>query len=944
MQDKLRTTTTWLLLGMGILTAVFLAMLLAQTWYGLQVMIHRYAEREATLLGSVNKAVRDYVAQHTRPEMEKRVAPGEFVPEAMSTSFVARSVFERIQQGHADSLVRFPVDNPRNPINEPTPAERDLISYFEQHPDAQSWSGQLQLLEQGESYYVFARPRRFEQECLVCHSQPEDAPAELVARYGDTRGFRHNVGDVSVELAAVPICRARAAAHTLVRDQVVGAAAVCVLFFLGSTSLIAIDTARRRRYEHALRASEEQYRHVFAAASDGLLLFDLDGSIVEVNPAACQLYGHARQEFLGLTGASLVHPDSAHQFDEFRRHVRDTGSFMAESVHIRKDGSCFDVEVHGSQVAFRERPHLLAVVRDTTERKRAEQELKQTVMALETANQTLGELNRLAESATRAKSEFLANMSHEIRTPMTAILGFADVLLTEHGIDCAPPARIEALRTIQRNGEYLLGLINDILDLSKIEAGKLDVVHEPCSCVQVLNEVVSLMRVRAEAKGLPLTLEYRGAIPESIQSDALRIRQVLINLIGNAIKFTEEGRVRVCAHVVRRLDGPTLLQIDVTDTGIGLTPAQAARLFTPFSQADSSTTRRFGGTGLGLTISKRLAEMLGGDITISSTPGKGSTFSVTFATGDLDQVRWLESPNEATLPTPRRQPQVDPAAIRLDCRVLLAEDGPDNRRLFKFLLEQSGAQVWVAENGLVACEEVLAARDRGTPVDVVLMDMQMPELDGYEATRRLRAAGYTAPIIALTAHAMEGHEAECLAAGCDAYLAKPVDRAEFLSAVARAVHAPPPAPAARAAADEPVPESPPGREGPDRRQSAAPGTETKTSPQTPCDEFIYSTLADDPSLGELVEMFVNELPDRITALETEARGGNWARLGRLAHQLKGAAGNHGFDAILPCAARLERAVQEQCADDQILAALDELLELCRRVRFGTPSDSLVTGR
>jgi PAS domain S-box-containing protein len=430
---------------------------------------------------------------------------------------------------------------------------------------------------------------------------------------------------------------------------------------------------------------------------------------------------------------------------------------------------------------------LSGIVWDTTDRMQAENKLKDTVAALESANKALEVSNQVAESATRAKSEFLANMSHEIRTPMTAILGFAELLLDEAGLDRAPPERIEAIHTIRRNGSYLLELINDILDLSKIEAGRLNVERIVCAPVQVLDDVISLMRVRSNAKKLPLTLEYVGGIPETIHSDPDRLRQVLINMIGNAIKFTETGEVRVVARLVQELGKPALLQVDVVDTGIGLTREQSLRLFQPFSQADSSTTRKFGGTGLGLTISKRLAEMLGGDITLSSTPGKGSTFSLTVETGDLEGVRRLESPLEGAPSAARAPADGTVPAMRLDGRILLAEDGPDNQRLIAFVLKNAGAEVTVVENGQIAHDEALAARDRGEPFHVILMDMQMPVLDGYEATRKLRAAGYAEPIIAMTAHAMEGDSAKCLNAGCDGYLTKPIDRAKFLQTIARTI-------------------------------------------------------------------------------------------------------------------------------------------------------------
>ena len=420
---------------------------------------------------------------------------------------------------------------------------------------------------------------------------------------------------------------------------------------------------------------------------------------------------------------------------------------------------------------------------EAVEYNRAEQQIQQYSAALESQKAALEEFYEAAEAATQAKSEFLANMSHEIRTPMTAILGFSDVLMgTEMNQE-----QLDAATTIKQNGEYLIELINDILDLSKIEAGKLEVEQIPCSPCQILSEVALLMRVRADAKNLPLEIEYDGPIPQSIQSDPTRLRQILINLTGNAVKFTEVGKVRLLARLLDAESDEPKMQFDVVDSGIGMTGEQIANLFQPFQQADTSTTRKFGGTGLGLSISKRLAEKLGGDIAVTSTLGEGSTFTVTVETGPLDGVKLLDNPTESEASTDSdKKPAA--AKTKLDCRVLLAEDGHDNQRLISFLLKKAGAAVTVAENGQIAHDLTLAARDDGTPFDVILMDMQMPVMDGYNATARLREAGCTGPIIAITAHAMSTDRGKCLAAGCDDYLTKPIDRERLVSLVAKYAH------------------------------------------------------------------------------------------------------------------------------------------------------------
>ena len=392
-----------------------------------------------------------------------------------------------------------------------------------------------------------------------------------------------------------------------------------------------------------------------------------------------------------------------------------------------------------------------------------------------------------AAMASSAKSAFLATMSHEIRTPMTAILGFADLLAEEGDRSRAPTHRLDYIDTIKRNGEHLLALINDILDVSKIEAGKMTTEKLPLRLDQLLPDVISLMSVKARDKGIGLELRYETPIPETIQSDPVRLKQVLVNLIGNAIKFTEVGAVTVAVRFDAQGPVPRLL-LAVSDTGIGMTEEQLARLFAAFEQADASTARRFGGTGLGLIISKRLAALLGGDITVTSQPGKGTTFTVCVATGCVDGSPMLE-PTAASSAL-----QIPPAVAILEgkpldgLRILLVEDGPDNRRLIAFHLSKAGATIETANDGAAAltrmCAPSIALEGESAvdvlksppDFDVVVTDIDMPIMDGYELARRLRTAGWQGRIVALTAHAMNGDAERCIEAGCDGYASKPIDR------------------------------------------------------------------------------------------------------------------------------------------------------------------------
>ena len=382
--------------------------------------------------------------------------------------------------------------------------------------------------------------------------------------------------------------------------------------------------------------------------------------------------------------------------------------------------------------------------------------------------EALAQAKSAAEAASRAKSEFLANMSHEIRTPMTAILGFAELLTHRYVSETDCRTYVDM---IQRNGEVLLQLINDILDLSKIEAGKMTVELIDCSPWQLVEEVLSVTRIRAKGKRLDLAVEYHYPLPESIQTDPTRLRQILVNLVGNAVKFTERGSVRVAVDFSNEEDATSWLHFAVHDTGIGITDEGKQKLFQPLTQVDSSHTRRFGGTGLGLAISQRLAELLGGHITVQSTPGQGSTFTLSIQTGTLDGIPMLcEAPGlswERSCTNLRE-------GMLLEGRVLLAEDAADSRELLRLVLQRLGLQVDLAENGLSACCQAAVSTAEGLPYDLILMDVQMPELDGYGATRRLRSHGWEGPIVALIANTKPGDRRKCLDAGCDDYLAKPI--------------------------------------------------------------------------------------------------------------------------------------------------------------------------
>jgi len=388
-----------------------------------------------------------------------------------------------------------------------------------------------------------------------------------------------------------------------------------------------------------------------------------------------------------------------------------------------------------------------------------------------------------ALEASRVKTQFLANMSHEIRTPMAAILGFTDVI-EEHFKDQVNSMEVqEAFDTVHRNGEHLLRLINDILDLSRLEVSEVQVERRLCSPDDLIAETLRILAPRAREKGLELEVERAPNAPRVLPTDPMRFRQIVLNVVENAIKFTTSGSVRIRLRASTLDSGPALA-VEVADTGVGMTREQLGRVFDPFVQADSSYTRRFGGTGLGLAISRRLALRLGGRLSAQSEFGKGSVFSLVLpAMVEGDGVTQREA-KAASIPG-ERGGRREAAKLRLHGRILLAEDGRDNQKLISLLLRRAGAEVDLAENGRLAMQRALQAESSGQPYALILMDMQMPEMDGYEATEGLRAAGYSHPIVALTAHAMAGDSQRCLQAGCDAYLSKPVSKTLLIEHAAR---------------------------------------------------------------------------------------------------------------------------------------------------------------
>lgn len=533
-------------------------------------------------------------------------------------------------------------------------------------------------------------------------------------------------------------------------------------------SMIEDLTAEREAQElvHNAAAELEQY---FENSLDLLCIIDTKGCMSRVNSQWTVLLGYDEDELVGRPVCELVHIED---LDETSHMI--TSLIKGQKIDLftnrlkGKDGHEHWLEWRGVWCEDR----IFAVARDITQRKMIEDEL---IIARDAA-----------QAATRSKSEFLANMSHEIRTPMTGILGYTDILA--EGIDrpIDPTQYREAIEVIKRNGAHLMDIINDILDLSKIESGKMTVEQVPVDLRRLVGEVEAMMLGRARSKGLTLNVDVQTILPTSIQTDPLRLRQILVNLVGNAIKFTEQGSITIEMSLDISSADCANLVLTIRDTGIGLDCEQMSRLFHAFEQADTGTTRRFGGTGLGLRISRSFANLMGGDITVQSKPGEGSAFALILPAGT--QARTASHRAEKARPTinptrvvsssePNRPNEAKPLA---GARILLVEDGIDNQRLISFHLRRAGASVTCADNGLIALQtmgwEAYPEPDSPPPpFDLIVSDMQMPEMDGYTLAGELRCRGWKNGILALTAHAMSGDAERCLTAGCDAYATKPID-------------------------------------------------------------------------------------------------------------------------------------------------------------------------
>ncbi|MBF0622293.1 MAG: PAS domain S-box protein [Magnetococcales bacterium] len=513
---------------------------------------------------------------------------------------------------------------------------------------------------------------------------------------------------------------------------------------------IARDVTDRFKTRQALKESEHRYRSLIELSPEAIIVH-CQGQIVFANPSAVQLFGASSpSNLVGLPVLDLVPEEILDAIKTRIQNVLELGEVQSaqEQTLLKLDGSRIEVETSGGPVTFDGQKAIQVVIRDISQRKESEQTLKQAITEAKRANE--------------AKSKFLAIMSHEIRTPMNTVIGMTD-LLKESQINHTEQRYLE---TLSRAGNALMALINDILDLSKIEAGQLSLEEASLDLRKLARETVDILRLAAKDKGLAIGCWVSKDVPDLVSGDSQRIRQILLNLLSNATKFTESGQVRLSVHQ----QSDNMVRFEVMDTGIGVAEDKQETIFEAFNQADISMTRRFGGTGLGLTICRRLVERMDGQIWVNSNTDRGSTFIFTASLPKTDRTVSIQS---------HHANQIHSKQLPNALSILLVDDAPDNVLLVQAYLKKTAHRLTIAENGKQAVEAFEAST-----FDLILMDIQMPIMDGYEATRRIRQIEQQRdtqpiPIIALTAHAMTEDTRTALEAGCSLHVSKPIKKARL---------------------------------------------------------------------------------------------------------------------------------------------------------------------
>ncbi len=650
------------------------------------------------------------------------------------------------------------------------------------------------------------------------------------------------------------------------------------------------------------KAIPGRVRSALDTLAGGLLVLDHKEQIVLANKSFAAMLGRAPEDLLGYRSGDLPWMDvkgniiekSARPWVQALSNGEAQTNRILRLRHADKGWLTFSINCSPVLGAGGKYAGVLVSFDDITQLEKKEIELRQS--------------KEQAEAANQAKSAFLANMSHEIRTPMNSILGFTEILKRGYGKNKDDSHRY--LDTIHSSGKNLLELINDILDLSKVESGRLDIEAVWAEPHRIIHEVFQVLGVKAQEKGIPLKFKAQSALPRQILTDPARFRQIIFNLVGNAIKFTEQGHVTVNCRFEKSASGP-LLFVEITDTGIGIPEDKLESVFDPFTQADSAVTRRFGGTGLGLSISRRFAQALGGDLTVESRLGNGSTFRVTLGTGDVEGMQFLQP--EAVEEEAQVLSEDEQTHWKFsEGRVLIVDDGAENRELLSLLLQEAGLMVDEAENGQIGVEKAVAGH-----YDVILMDVNMPVMDGFTATKQLRKQGLNTEIIALTANAMKGFEQECLDAGFSGYCSKPIDIDRFMAQMGALLGG------QKVAVET----------GSDAALTTDRPTDSHmNAPPSAAGSPIYSKMPGcNGKFRDLIVRFIAHLKDQLTEVEQARVQGKLEDVAVFAHKLKGIGGSVGFDEFTAPAGKLERLAKEGGSEAEIQQTMDELRGLVSRL-------------
>ncbi len=691
---------------------------------------------------------------------------------------------------------------------------------------------------------------------------------------------------------------------------------------------ISRDITQKKQAEKKLAKSVQQLNQFMEGIPDAAYMVGPDYKLKKWNKRFLEQSGYTAEEVRDRYVLDFIAPKHRDSIKAVIQQIMEGRLAVQQADLITKKGKPIPYSFSGAPLKD-DKNKLLGLVgtgRNITKQKKTEQSLREAKNELEKVNRQLASAVKRAEAlaqetlkADKAKSEFLANMSHEIRTPMNAIVGFSDILTGES----LTKEQRESVNIISESAKALLLLINDILDLSKIEAGKLDIEITECSLREILNSVESMTRPKAKEKGIDFAVIEGNGLPAHVRTDPARLRQCLINLISNAVKFTDQGHVYLKASL-ETFDDKPMIRFDIEDTGIGIPEKEQKYIFESFAQADGTTTRRYGGTGLGLAITRRLTELLGGKLSLISEVGKGSVFSLIIPAGlDVTEQPFLDRHNVAEH---CRHASEKAGKMQFYGKVLVAEDTKSNQILMDSLLRKMGLDVTIAEDGKEAFKKGLDKR-----FDIIFMDIQMPNMSGYQATHRLRKKGINTPIVAITAHAMYGDQQQCISAGCDDYIAKPVKRQDLMRVICKYLNPDDNAGGSRKPTHHNL-------QKPSKKKLES-QTQKNNDEELIDADYLRRTGIDAELLNELAKTFLDSAPAQKESLEKAVHKKNAANVKSRSHTLKSAATSIGANRLAKSAEALEKSAKrnEQKRFQNLLKVLctefDKLLEILQTPKW-----------